>query len=321
MEEKRNELVGLILLVLPAFLLLLLSRMIEPLRLAFSDITWVPYLAYTGAFAAGWFLRRLSGVRKDHEWQRAKAMNDLKKHYDKEEKGMWTREAAVSTDLSLEAQSAMQGSVGKLVKAKTTTEIERDHDKDPDQVNMLIESHHVAKATRRVSGDESFDEEVVDSTIGAIRRRGSMDRFFDWVSKRFRDKDAQKVRIEAKQALLSSRAEQDPVETVDLSKVHQKNEAARLNVEVSSSQQEVPQQSVQHPPPQPIEEEAPAPVAQQPVAATGQSIEEMAGLVSPSSTTVQGSAVQQSSFAVSRCQCGFSNQPNERFCVNCGNEL
>jgi len=171
-----------------------------------------------------------------------------------------------------------------------------------------------------VSGDESFDEEVVDSTIGAIRRRGAMDRFFDWISKRFRDKDAQKVRNETKQALLSSRAEQDPVNTVDLSVVHQKNEAARLNAEMTS-QQDVPQQSVQHPPPQTVEEETPATVVEQPVATTDQSIEEMAGLASPSRTTVQGSAAQQSSFAVSRCQCGFSNQPDERFCVNCGNEL
>ena len=313
--------VGLVLLILPAFVLFLLSRMIEPLRLAFRDITWVPYLAYAAAFTAGWFLRRYSGIRKDHEWQRAKAMKDLKKHYDKEEKGMWTREAEVSTNLSLEAKSAMQGNIGKLVNSKTTTEIERNPENDTDQINMLIDSQHVAKATRRVSGDESFDEEVVDSTIGAIRRRGAMDRFFDWISKRFRDKDAQKARNEAKQVVLSSRAEQNPVGVVDLSVVHQKNEAERLSSEVAVSQQQVSQQNVQQPVPQTVEEAVPAPVEQQPAATRGQSIEEMAGLASPSNTKVQGSVEQQSSFSASRCQCGFSNQPNERFCVNCGNEL
>ena len=319
MEERRNELVGLVLLFLPAFMLFLLSRMIEPLRLAFRDIGWAPYLAYGAALVLGWFLRRVSGVRKDHEWQRAKAMKGLKKHYDKEEKGMWTREAAVSTELSLEAQSAMQGSVGKLVKSKATTEIARDPDKDTEQINMLLDSHHVAKATRRVSGDETFDNEVVDSTIGAVRRRGAMDRFFDWISKRFRDKDAQQARVEAKQALLSSRAEQDPVKTANLTEVHQKNEVARLNAEVPSMQQEAPAQSVQAPAPQVVEETAP--VEQQPIVSSGQSIEEMAGLASPSSASAQGNVEKQSSFAVSRCQCGFSNQPDERFCVNCGNEL
>ena len=319
MEERRNELVGLVLLFLPAFMLFLLSRMIEPLRLAFRDIGWAPYLAYGAALVVGWFLRGVSGVRKDHEWQRAKAMKGLKKHYDKEEKGMWTREEAVSTELSIEAQSVMQGSVGKLVKSKTTTEIARDPGKDTEQINMLLDSHHVAKATRRVSGGETFDDEVVDSTIGAVRRRGAMDRLFDWISKRFRDKDAQQARVEAKQALLSSRAEQDPVKTANLAEVHQKNEAARLNAEVPSMQQEAPAQNVQNPAPQVVEETAP--VEQQPVASSGQSIEEMAGIVSPSSASVQGNVEEQSSFAVSRCQCGFSNQPDERFCVNCGNEL
>lgn len=316
MEQKKNELFGIVLFVLPAFILYLLSSLIEPLQLAFRDYPWTPYAAYSLALLVGWYLRKSSGVIKDHEWQRTKAMKDLKKHYEKEEKGVWNKDISMSTELSIEAQSAMQGSIGKLVTERVTEEIDRDSETDSDAIKMLVDANHVAKASRRVSGDENFDEEHIDSTIGAIRKQSSMDRLFDWVAKKFRNKDAAALRMESKQAALSARSVENPVAVSNLVDVHQKNEVARL--------QESVEQSIGSTASVPIEK---APNQQnasvmQPVSTpASQSIEEMAAL---SATPSIQSNIQQaapSSFAVRRCQCGHGNPPEERFCVNCGSEL
>ena len=316
MEQRKNELFGLVILLLPAFIVYLFSSMIEPLRLAFRDHVWVPFVVYAAALVIGWYLRKSSGVLKDHEWQRAKAMKGLKKHYDKEEKGMWTKEAAMSTELSLEAQAAMQGSIGKLMSERVTEEIQRNPETDTEGVQMLVDSDHVAKASRRVSGDENFDDEAVDSTIGAIRRQSTMDRFFDWIAKRFRDKDAAAQRREAKQTALSARAAQAPVQNTNLAEVHQKNEVARLQDAVEVSTVSTPEVSASQ------EVTNPAPeVIQVPQVSSSQSIEEMASMTEGSQVSQSMSQTSSSSFAVRRCQCGHSNPPEERFCVNCGTEL
>ena len=47
---------------------------------------------------------------------------------------------------------------------------------------MLNESEKIVEATRRVSDNPSFDDEKVESTIGATRSASPMDRFLDMLS-------------------------------------------------------------------------------------------------------------------------------------------
>lgn len=309
MADEKNPMTGWVIFLIPAFFLYLLSSLIEPMRLAFRDHMWVPWVSYSGALAIGWIARSRLSVKKDHEWQRSKAIKQLNKHYDKEEKGLWQKDTEIATDLSVEAQATMQGSVGKLLNSRETEEISRDEVDGSAEINLLIEVDHVSKATRRVSGDENFDDEQIQSTIGTVRRHSTMDRFFDWVAKRFRNQDSQSIREQTKHAALSARADQAPVQNANLSEVHQKNAVARLeyeaesipNAPVKSNVSEVKQaEEIIATPEQPRE----------------LSIEEMAGMG-------QGNAQQvQSTFSGSKCPtCGQGYAAGSRFCENCGRDL
>ena len=309
MADEKNPMTGWIIFLIPAFFLFLLSSLIEPMRLAFRDHMWVPWVSYSGALVIGWIVRSRLSVKKDHEWQRSKAIKQLNKHYDKEEKGLWQKDTEIATDLSVEAQAVIQGSVGKLMNTKDTEEISRDKVDGSAQINLLIDADHVSKATRRVSGDESFDDEQIQSTIGTVRRHSTMDRFFDWIAKRFRNQDSQSKREQTKQAALSARADQAPVQNTNLAEVHQKNVVARLEsrtgiipaAPVKSKVSEVKQaEEIIATPEQPRE----------------LSIEEMAGMG-------QGNAQQiQSTFSGSKCpSCGQGYTASSRFCENCGRDL
>lgn len=309
MADEKNPMTGWVIFFIPAFFLFLLSSLLEPMRLAFRDHMWVPWISYSGALAVGWIARSRLSVKKDHEWQRSKAIKQLNKHYDKEEKGLWQKDTEIATDLSIDAQAVIQGNVGKLMNTKQTEEISRDIVDGSAEINLLIDEEHVSKATRRVSGDENFDDEETQSTIGTVRRLSAMDRFFDWIAKRFRSKDSQSIREQTKHAALSARAVEAPVQNADLSGVHQKNIVARLEYEtetisdapVKSAPSEVKQaESIIATPEQPRE----------------LSIEEMAGMG-------QGNAQQiQSTFSGSKCPaCGQGYAAGSRFCENCGSDL
>jgi len=309
MADEKNPMTGWIIFLIPAFFLFLLSSLIEPMRLAFRDHMWVPWVSYSGALVIGWIVRSRLSVKKDHEWQRSKAIKQLNKHYDKEEKGLWQKDTEIATDLSVEAQAVIQGRVGKLMNTKETEEISRDNVDGSAQINLLIDADHVSKATRRVSGDENFDDEQIQSTIGTVRRHSTMDRFFDWIAKRFRNQDSQSIREQTKHAALSARADQAPVQNANLSEVHQKNVVARLESETEI----IPEAPV-------ISKVSEVKQAEEIIATPEQprelSIEEMAGMG-------QGNAQQiQSTFSGSKCPaCGHGHAASSRFCENCGSDL
>ena len=309
MADEKNPMTGWIIFLIPAFFLFLLSSLIEPMRLAFRDHMWVPWVSYSGALVIGWVVRSRLSVKKDHEWQRSKAIKQLNKHYDKEEKGLWQKDTEIGTDLSVEAQAVIQGSVGKLMNTKDTEEISRDKVDGSAQINLLIDADHVSKATRRVSGDESFDDEQIQSTIGTVRRHSTMDRFFDWIAKRFRNQDSQSKREQTKQAALSARADQTPIQNTNLAEVHQKNVVARLGSETGTI------------PAAPVKSKVSEVKQAEEIIATPEqprelSIEEMAGMG-------QGNAQQiQSTFSGSKCPaCGQGYAASSRFCENCGRDL
>ncbi|MDC0055547.1 zinc ribbon domain-containing protein [Deltaproteobacteria bacterium] len=309
MADEKNPMTGWIIFLLPVFFLFLLSSLIEPVRLAFRDHMWAPWVSYSGALVIGWIARSRLSVKKDHEWQRSKAIKQLNKHYGKEEKGLWQKDTEISTDLSVEAQAVIQGRIGKLMNTKETEEISRDKVDGSVEINLLIDEDHVSKATRRVSGDENFDDEQIQSTIGTVRRRSTMDRFFDWIAKRFRNQDSQSIREQTKHATLSARADQSPVQNVNLSEVHQKNVVARLESETET----IPDAPIKSKVPEVKQAEETIATPRQP---RELSIEEMAGMG-------QGNAQQiQSTFSGNKCPaCGQGYAASSRFCENCGSDL
>lgn len=309
MADEKNPMTGWVIFLIPAFFLYLLSSLIEPMRLAFRDHQWVPWVSYSGALGIGWIIRSRLTVKKDHEWQRSKAIKQLNKHYDKEEKGLWQKDTNVATDLSVEAQATMQGSVGKLLSSMETEEVSRDVADGSAEINLLIDADHVSKANRRVSGEENFDDEQIQSTIGTVRRHSTMDRFFDWIAKRFRNQDSQSIREQTKHAALSARAGEAPVQNTNLSEVHQKNVVSRLENE----REAIPDDAVKSKIVEVKKEEEIIATPEQP---RELSIEEMAGMG-------QGTAQQiQSTFSGSKCSaCGQGYAAGSRFCENCGSDI
>lgn len=76
---------------------------------------------------------------------------------------------------------------------------------------MLNESQKVIEATRRVSGQSTFDDMEVESTIGARRKSSPMDRFLDFVIGIFSNNSAIDTREQRRQVALKAASDAAPV--------------------------------------------------------------------------------------------------------------
>ena len=76
---------------------------------------------------------------------------------------------------------------------------------------MLNEAKTVVEATRRMSGQSSFDDDEVISTIGANRRASPMDRLLDFVASLFNKQSAKGDRESRRIAALQAASQASPV--------------------------------------------------------------------------------------------------------------
>ena len=94
------------------------------------------------------------------------AVKSVGSHFRAEEGGVWDKDVAMDTKLSIEAEANLKGEVGSAIGSFSTnseTEINTEV-----QVEMLVDAEHVRRAQARVSGDEQFGENGVNSTVGSV---------------------------------------------------------------------------------------------------------------------------------------------------------
>ena len=172
---------------LPFLIFIFVHVIVTPLREIYSiePLLMIPY--YGLAILIGVVIYRKSNVVKDYEFQRSKVMKKMKEAYKAEESGVWQANVDVSGEI--ENQSNLALNVASLSSEPPELEVNED---SKVEIDMLNESEKIVEATRRVSGHSSFDEEEVESTIGATRSASPMDKFLDMLSGIFGKKASEK---------------------------------------------------------------------------------------------------------------------------------
>jgi hypothetical protein len=308
---RKNRATSWALLLVPLLVTIMLIRLLTPLQLLFSDSWYLEWVVYIGVFGLGYILYSRSRTVRDYEWQRQKAMQSVKGHIRAEDRGVWETEVAVPTGLNEEGEAALSGQAGSLARERETAEIiESD---DDSEINLLVEQDHVLKATRRVSGEDTYDYDAVESSSGTVRRKGPMDRLLDW----FGSKIAQRKKSD------SEVSESTHSQNADSQESKQYSDSQHVfGVETVSS---TAPSSVPQPDPEPI------PIDPQVAAIYGagtESMESLASLATPASNSQPasydptGKGVVSSEYAINRCtECGFGNPAETRYCDQCGNSL
>ena len=339
---RKNILTSWVMLLMPAFIVFLLSGLIEPLKIAFSEYPDAKYISYGIALGLGFLMFRRARLVRDHEWFRQSALKSVDKHIKAEERGVWEKDVAVPSGLASEGKAFLAGKTGQLTSERQTAELGQDDKRD---VVLLQESSHVAKATRRIDGVETFAGDEVESTIGATRRAGPMDRFLDWISRKISGTDRAGERLQERQTRLAEVAATAPMKDPQVKQYSQSSNDSNEHLEPANAAPSpyeydpsaiVDSQPSSTPsPPQPTVAQTPKPTPMDPemerlYGSSSQSIEAMAGIASPGSNSPSSSgssfsdpnSTKQSGYTINRCpECGHGNEVNARFCAICGGNL
>ena len=163
---------------LPLLLLGVTHLSLPPLQSMFELEPTLMYAYYGFAVLLGVVVYRRTGVVKDHEYNRAKAMRKIRHVYEAEEAGVWSTDVQLDGTMNKETQLGLSRPVSDI--SGEAPEMELDGEEKV-EVKMLSEADHIVKANARVTGDSSFDDEAITGTIGAQRKTGPMDRFLDLV--------------------------------------------------------------------------------------------------------------------------------------------
>ena len=306
-EARRQTSRGLT--VLPLLLMSATHLSIPPLRGMFELEPRLMYAWYSTAAVLGIILFRKSRVVKDHEYNRAKAMKKIKHVYEAEQRGVWDTNVELNSTMDAATKAGLNQSVAAFSSEAPEMELE---DEERVEVSMLTESQHVRKASARVSGEASFDDEVITGTIGATRKTGLMDQILDAVSGIF-GRDSRAIREEKRQARLKASASsapvvaQRPIAPLRLTKSNDDTEIDMTSMSdsggvktiISSSGQERGASSMG------MEKTLPS-----------ESLESMAMMGQAPSPS---NRIQTSGPVCSGCKSPVT--PNERFCPHCGLDL
>jgi hypothetical protein len=194
--------------VLPLLLMGVTHFTVTPLKEMFEVEPNLMYGWYGISIIIGVVLFRKTRTVRDYEFHRSKTMKSMKKVYEAEEAGVWQTNVQLDSNLSAEGERVLQQDVSSI--ALESPELELGEDERV-EVDLLLESERIRKANRRMSGNESFDDESVNSTIGATRKNSPMDSFLDLVGRMFGRGDAVQLREERRQQALRAAASAAPV--------------------------------------------------------------------------------------------------------------
>ncbi len=285
---------------------------IPPLRAMFELEPRIMYGWYVFSLLLGLIVFRKTRVVKDFEYNRVKAMKKIKHVYEAEERGVWNTQVELDSTMDNVTKAGLSQPVSNLSKEAPEMQVPEDNQIE---VSMLNEARHIVKANARVSGQNSFDDEQITGTIGAVRKPTPMDRIFDFISSLF-GRDARAEREEQRRNRLAAAAASSPV-TAQRPVAPLRIEGPRDDVEVNmtsysdsggvktvinSSGKELKNSS--------------EPTTQAQIKSPSESYESMAML----GTTVVQSRPATTSGLVCR-GCNSSVTAGERFCANCGLDL
>lgn len=205
---KARPVTSLAMIVLPTIILAFVHITVTPLKEMFAIEPLLMYAWYLVGAIIGVIMWKKTRVVKDHEFRRAVVMKGMKEVYAAEEAGVWSQNASLDSEISAEGEARLKGQVSSIDGEGPEMELGLDHKVD---VDLLIESKHIQKASMRVTGKQSLDSEELESTIGAVRKTGSMDRFLDFFGGLFSGKDARQSRSESRNAQLVAASKANPV--------------------------------------------------------------------------------------------------------------
>ena len=318
------------LLFVPILVLNVLRFAIPPIDAMFDFSTRLMLASNGIAIGIGFVLYKRTQMVRDHEWQRTKALKSTKKQFKAEESGVWEREVDHGIDTSNVSKEALEGNVSRINLEGEEVELDRD---DTAEVQFLMDSEVVIKATRRVSGKDNFDQTEIQSTVGATRKTGFMDRLLDSVMTFF-GKNAPHSRQEKRTEILEQRAMEEPIiaqkPIAPMQQIDSDEPVTNLKIMSLSDHGDVVQE-LKSRTPMTLDEQKQIHVSTQSGTAISpsseslhqqvapvESIEQMA-MTSSIPTTSQGSS--QGAISGPRCaECGVSRDPGSRFCDGCGAE-
>lgn len=205
---KARPVTSLAMIVLPTIILAVVHITVTPLKEMFVIEPLLMYAWYIVGAIIGIIMWRKMRIIKDHEFRRAVVMKGMKEVFAAEEAGVWSQNASLDSEISAEGEARLKGQVSAIDGEGPEMELDLDHKVN---VDLLMESKHIQKASKRVTGKGSLDSEELESTIGAIRKTGSMDRLLDFLGGLFSGKDARQSRSEYRNAQLLAAARANPV--------------------------------------------------------------------------------------------------------------
>jgi len=322
---KARPVTSLAMIVLPTIILAFVHITVTPLKEIFTIEPMLMYAWYAMGVIIGIITWRKTRIVKDHEFRRSEVMKGMKGVYAAEEAGVWSQNASLDSEISAEGEARLNGQVSAIDGEGPEMELDMDHKVN---VDLLIESKNIQKASMRATGKGSLDSEKLDSTIGAVRKTGSMDRVLDFFGELFSGKDARQSRSESRNAQLLAASRANPVVAQrPVAPIQQKKDTGREEIKMTSMTDDGGHETF-------VDTEGTVTSQKENLSETEKvyawdkelntnqsnkdSLESMAMLGGSRSTTTP----QMASVAGVKCgSCGVAVTGIERFCEGCGSSL
>ena len=298
--------------VLPLLVMGVSHLSLPPLQTMFELEPRLMYGWYVFALLLCVVVYRRSGVVKDHEYNRAKAMRKIRYVYEAEERGVWETDAQLDATMDKTTQQGLSRSVSEISGEAPEMELNED---DKVEVQMLNEANHIVRANARVTGSATLDDEVITGTMGAQKKIGPMDRFLDGVFGLFgidsrADREAQRQARLKQAANVAPVTAQRPVAPLRMNKDHDESEINMTSMSDSGGVETVMSTSGQ------VRDSDKVPSNSKVVPEVSESLESMAmmGMAPSASPSIATTGPV--------CRgCGAPMNPSERFCPHCGLDL
>ncbi len=229
---KARPVTSLAMIVLPTIILAFVHITVIPLKEIFTIEPILMYAWYAMGLIIGIIMWRKTRIVKDHEFRRSEVMKGMKDVYAAEEAGVWSQNASLDSEISVEGEARLKGQVSAIDGEGPEMELDLDHKVN---VDLLLESKNIQKASMRATGNGSLGSEELDSTIGAVRKTGSMDKLLDLLGGLFSGKDARQSRSEYRNAQLLAASRANPVVAQrPVAPIQQKKDTKREEIKMTT---------------------------------------------------------------------------------------